>query len=804
MSSARPLRTAKLNASDKIKDQMDQLLLLAQQSRRKGHLDDSKPESESSALAKPERRKRRPTDDLSDTEQSTIAREATVAGDKDNASRRSQSRSKKQKADDGKDANRHGDSSSRNKAGLIELSSSTPAEPKRKPGRPKKLRTTQETTEQAASTTKVPSSRRPRKLAVNTSESDSEEPFVWKQQHQSQEQMQEEIDFHINSSGSDYRSDGSDSEDGAIKTYGEDTPKTVRKRTSREGKGKGKAGDDTVDGSMVGRRRSRRSLTELQRAQEVKEERVQQRDRRKQEILDAKDAKAKAKEAKKLQRIRRSYLSLPASVQLAQAVQHLVLEEEQDNQGKRRKQRKQKQQAKQEKSTKRIRKARSVKWDEEDEAFVPSNLIYQVLRPEKRGFSYRWPIREELLHTVPVPAFTDEASEPDYFEEQGLGFVEELAGVPKVDDDYSDTDMESDNSGSDENIHNSSTKERGKHGNKRGGENESENESEGEEDEDVGSGEETARERRLRRQRRKRTHAAMRSRKLEGLLERQESMPRSRHERHEDERFANARLEAVQGFFNGEMARFAQMQYQKGIPERVQDLDKFLQSMTLPEDRRPTAVPVRAPIGSDLAGFDQEDKMTRIQQRAIAFSAEDALRKTLDRMVYVVRQGSLLRMPEYYNVATKASNRRNYERGWDTVMTSAAMAGIDDRILKKVSMRMKKLLSKSLNPHYHEAGPEGQWATGEDAVARERKKYEEGDDKKEDEHKFVDPMDPEFDPLVVQIRAEYRRRRFLADAKRRKKLREEHEASGSGLQSGAPDSMSGSEAEMSEIEDGSG
>ncbi|KAG0254937.1 hypothetical protein BGZ95_005905 [Linnemannia exigua] len=139
--------------------------------------------------------------------------------------------------------------------------------------------------------------------------------------------------------------------------------------------------------------------------------------------------------------------------------------------------------------------------------------------------------------------------------------------------------------------------------------------------------------------------------------------------------------------------------------------------------------------------------------------------------------------------------KTQYERGWDTVMTSAAMAGIDDRILKKVSMRMKNLLSKSANPHYYETEPEGQWATGEDAIDKERKTHlkrgeggtlgSEGDDRIE-ERKFVDPMDPDFDPLVMKIRAEYRRTRYLADAQQRN----QHEtATGSGKGSRAASSQ---------------
>lgn len=261
-------------------------------------------------------------------------------------------------------------------------------------------------------------------------------------------------------------------------------------------------------------------------------------------------------------------------------------------------------------------------------------------------------------YRIPESAFASTTDELDDFEKYGLGFVEELTGVPKNEEDYSGTDAEDDNAGSNEDVQETSGEE-----NPEGG------------DDGDQSAEESTKEKALRR---RRELYVIRARKntLGSLLNREESVARDRGERHEDERFANARLEAVQALFDGEIARFAQVQYRKGISERIQDLEQFQKSI-LPESCHQA---VRAPIGSELSGFDQEDDLTRLQQRAIAFSAEDAMRKTLDRMIYVVRQGSLLRMPAKPRVE-RVMFRNKYERGWDTVMTSAALAGIDDRFV---------------------------------------------------------------------------------------------------------------------------
>ncbi|KAF8946325.1 hypothetical protein BGZ47_000804 [Haplosporangium gracile] len=597
-----------------------------------------------------------------------------------------------------------------------------PEEPNKKTGRPKRQRTSQESTEHVEASTSAEPKRRqrqPRKQAEDVSDSDDTELSTTRREIGSREGRVRKQQQHWtvnntqgNSSESDYRQD-STSESGP--NSDKDVSKYVQSRAGELEKGKSKSKDGAEEPDVQKRMKKPtvRGLARMARVARIqkRDQQIQEkqdakaaRDRQRQEKRDAKagvKARAKARaEAEKRKRARRSFLAMPVSVQLAHAVEKMAFQE------------------KQRQSDEKLEYA----------ALNGRNLTYQVLKPVRKDLTYRWPIREELLHSIPKSSFASTVDNLDGFEEHGLGFVEELTGVPKNEEDYSNTDTEDDIAGSDENAQETSDRE---------------------DDESDQSAEESAKEKELRR--RREDHALhARNKPLKSILEREKLAPRDRGERHQDERLANTRLEAVQALFDGEVARFAQIQYQKGIPERIQDLDLFQES-TL---SGPCHQAVRTPIGSELSGFDQLDDLTRLQQRAIAFSAEDALRKTLDRMTYVVRQGSLLRMP-VYPVGRDALLKNKYERGWDTVMTSAALAGIDDRILKKVSMRMQNLLSKSKNIHHYEAGSEGDWMTVEDAIDKAKDPLSIPFQKKA---QFVDPMDPAFDPRVLATSAKYRRR----------------------------------------------
>ncbi|KAF9130214.1 hypothetical protein BGX30_013613 [Mortierella sp. GBA39] len=566
-------------------------------------------------------------------------------------------------------------------------------EPKTKTGQPKKQRTDQEATDKVEALISAEPKRRqgrPKEETEDVTENDDEESLTARREAKAREgrtedRLQQWTIGDMQENSSDYRQD----------------------LTSKSDPDSDKDGNNYLDDSDDSGVQSKRKTPTGKETEMDRVARVPERKRGRQEKLDGKEARSKAKKelkAKSRKRVRQSFLAIPVSVQLAHAAENMAI---QDNQQ---------------------QPTETLEYPALDRH--NHSLIYQVLKPEQTGLSYRWPVREELLHSVTKSSFTSATDELDDIEKHGLGFVEELTGVPKNEEDYSETDAENDNAGSNEDVQETGDEE----------------DSEGGDDGDQ-SAEESAKEKTLRRRRELYATRARRN-ALEGLLDREEPAARNRSKRHEDERFANARLEAVQALFDGEIARFAQVQYRKGIQERVQDLEQF-QKSTLSESHHQA---VRAPIGSRLSGFDQEDDLTRLQQRAIAFSAEDAVRKSLDRMAYVVRQGSLLRMPAKAKVE-KAVFRNKYERGWDTVMTSAALAGIDDRILKKVSMRMQNLLSKSKNIHHYEVASEGKWATVEDAI--DRAKDPSSIPPQEKAH-FVDPMDPAFDPRVLALNAKHR------------------------------------------------
>ncbi|KAF9361650.1 hypothetical protein BGX26_000602 [Mortierella sp. AD094] len=286
-------------------------------------------------------------------------------------------------------------------------------------------------------------------------------------------------------------------------------------------------------------------------------------------------------------------------------------------------------------------------------------LALMVLDGKVDDETYRWPVRENLLPSVPKSSFMDASADADFFEQQGMGFVEELTGVPKTEADYSG-DESSD---------------------------------EVESDEEVNSANEADKERELHER-----SLAKKRRKL-------------RRERHTNESVANSRLEQVNSFLREEIVAFAQKQYRKGIPHRVKDLYSF-QKETLPPFRIQAA---RSSIGDSKAGNEEGDELTPIQENAAAFAAEDSLRRILDRLPYVIRQGALGEAPDYVKLGLPkpVSSVAEYERGWDTLMAAASISGVDDRILKKVGLRMKNLLSQSKHSRYYETPPKAMFATAE-------------------------------------------------------------------------------------------
>ncbi|KAG0319068.1 hypothetical protein BGZ99_005326 [Dissophora globulifera] len=250
-----------------------------------------------------------------------------------------------------------------------------------------------------------------------------------------------------------------------------------------------------------------------------------------------------------------------------------------------------------------------------------AEIALLALDGRQDGETYRWPVREDLIPVVPsvTPEITNE---PSAFEQYGMGFVDELTGVPKEEADYSDIDEDLLDRRSD----------------------------------------------------------ALQGLSEAGLQERllhRKRLNKRRKERQANERMSNSRLEQVHHFLESEVTLFARTQYRKGSRDRVKDLYKFQQE-TLPPFRIQAA---RAPIGSSRAGEEQEDELTTIQEKAVAFAAEDSLRKVLDRLPYVIRQGALGEAPDYVTLGLPkpVASAADYERGWDTMMAAASIAGIDDR-----------------------------------------------------------------------------------------------------------------------------
>ncbi|KAG0252938.1 hypothetical protein BG011_006639 [Mortierella polycephala] len=279
-------------------------------------------------------------------------------------------------------------------------------------------------------------------------------------------------------------------------------------------------------------------------------------------------------------------------------------------------------------------------------------LALTVLDGVKDDETYRWPVREALLPAVPKSSYVNASALPNHFELQGMGFVEELTGVPKKEEDYSDSDQE-----------------------------------EGDEEE---------------------YDSALEEELLNRRRQEKRELKNQRRQRHEDEHSANERLEQVQQFMKDEITAFAQNQYRKGASHRIKDLYS-LQRRTMPDSQIRA---VRSMIGSSNTGEEQLDELTPIQENATRFAAEDSLRSILDRLPYVIRQGALGRMPEYAELGLPKPAMAHYERGWDTIMASATLAGVDDRILKRVGLRMKLLLSQSRQSRYYEPPPEAKFATG--------------------------------------------------------------------------------------------
>ncbi|GJJ69383.1 hypothetical protein EMPS_01729 [Entomortierella parvispora] len=339
-----------------------------------------------------------------------------------------------------------------------------------------------------------------------------------------------------------------------------------------------------------------------------------------------------------------------------------------------------------------------------------SALSLMALDPRKKDENYRWPVREGFLPSIPESAsqFMNVPRQVHDYDEHAAKFVKELTGVPKTTKDYSDTSSESSDHEMDEELEPHL---------------ENHNEESGAEY-DVEADE-------ARRELRQREARAARKKR--------------KHERHADERAANTRLLQVQKFFNEEMTSFGQRQYRKGKEHRMDhDVRDILREKILPL-YRDTAMSTKVLNPDD----EPDDEMTTIQERALAFAAENRTRKILDRLPWVIRQGALGAVPLYVanGVPKPVTTEAEFERGWDTIMAAASMAGVEDRILKKVSLRMQNLLSHSNHPARYEPPPKARFSNdispgSSDILHSSIPHYLTGE--------FIDPLDPKFrlDALV--------------------------------------------------------
>ncbi|KAF9925212.1 hypothetical protein FBU30_004970 [Linnemannia zychae] len=646
MSTSRPSRTAKRNAGDKIRGQMNLLLQLA---KNRGYTDITEEDNEETRSIQ-QGQKRRLAEDTSDIEHNIYAATAVVKSGGKGVS-------KKQKAKKNHSTNFRSETtatSSRSKnsrasGSIIINENGSNSINSHAQGQP-----SGEDDDDGIELVVV--SKQIDKDQSSTSESDIDQDDSSESEYQldSDSELNEDNYSNRDSSMSPKIHGGTSDQDRDSSIFPLTPLDTVNQNSSQ--------GDDGPSNE----------IQKTQQAKDAKTEHLRIRDQRKNERLEAKAAKMKAKAAKlkakadkrkakedriakKKDSIVRSYLTTPSSVRLAQVAQSLALQEQEENMDIQH----------QEGNLHKQIQVKSIGAKTEG-----LDVVLRVLKRNEGDILYRWPIREELLQTIPESSHIDTSNPKEPFEEHGLEFVEELTGVPKAESDYSDTDSDIDH----ENINVDQREPNSKQHEQQDDQDELNSKHHGQQDdqselhskryeqqdtEDDLSTEETEAEKflrakrfnnnwRLRDSKRKHSHVV-------GAVHRQEVAQRSQHQRHEDERFANSRLERIQEYFDGEIARFAQIQFQEGIRAQTHDSE-----------------------GTHFYTVDQNDDLTKIQQRAVSFSAEDTLRKTLDRMAYVVRQGSLLRMPNHTIDKAKGIG---YERGWDTIMTSATLAGVDDRFV---------------------------------------------------------------------------------------------------------------------------
>ncbi|KAG0265104.1 hypothetical protein DFQ27_000822 [Actinomortierella ambigua] len=340
-----------------------------------------------------------------------------------------------------------------------------------------------------------------------------------------------------------------------------------------------------------------------------------------------------------------------------------------------------------------------------EESSAESKLIQEALNPRKPRTTYQWPVHETLLSNPTRHVNSSSAKPPDAFEEGGVAFVDQLMGRPS-----SSIDSES------QSLLALETQRRLVRKAVRREERRRRRLSEGVKEEE-GIDEPTGDKGKAPQKRggsriaypagiiKVRTKVEDDSSLYKRALSKEEQRQQWQLDRH-----AENRAPEIHQVFEEEVIAFAQKMYRQGSDFRVDDLDT-LQELTMPKYRiqavrssKPTRSSssrsnaqgtrnerlhqARERDGADEAVDEQQwadDELTAMQEKAAVFSAEDTMRRVLQRLPYVIRQGALGYKPSYVN--------GDFERRWETVLLAAELGGVEEskaQQLRYLTVRTKK------------------------------------------------------------------------------------------------------------------
>ncbi|KAG0241144.1 hypothetical protein BGW41_006250 [Actinomortierella wolfii] len=344
-----------------------------------------------------------------------------------------------------------------------------------------------------------------------------------------------------------------------------------------------------------------------------------------------------------------------------------------------------------------------------EEQGAETGLIKEAIGPRKHRTTYQWPVHETLLTDPSRHAVSSSAKPADIFETRGIAYVDRLLRKPSAPAD-SEFDQE-DNSAMTSKAPLTKKRKRGlARKRKMRMENDTDDTPKDEAPRKKPSSSDTYPAGIIKVRTKVQDPYSLHGR----ILTKEEQMQQWKLDRH-----AARRAPKIHQVFEDEVIAFAQKMYRQGSAFRVEDLDA-LQELTMPKYRI-QAVRSSKPnkTQSQAHGTAQEareaeqrqalesnntteesldelewadDELTALQEKAAVFSAEDTMRRVLQRLPYVIRQGALGYKPSFVS--------GDFERRWETVLLAANLGGVEERILKKVSMRMSNLLSTAQQLRY--------------------------------------------------------------------------------------------------------